>query len=90
MATDPYKTDGGLAYPLTKMNFIVNVDGVAGTAAFSEVSGIEASVDVVEFRQGNANSLAPVKIPDSLSMVMLHLRWVTQWILLSKSGSVSA
>ncbi len=63
MATDPYKTDGGLAYPLTKMNFIVNVDGVAGTAAFSEVSGIEASVDVVEFRQGNANSLAPVKIP---------------------------
>lgn len=53
-----------LAYPMTKMNFLVSVDGLSGTmAAFSEVSGIEASVDVIEFRQGNAHSLAPVKVP---------------------------
>ncbi len=53
-----------LAYPLTKMNFLVSVTGLTGTmAAFSEVTGIEATVDVVEFRQGNAHSLAPVKIP---------------------------
>lgn len=58
-----YDNGSGLSYPLTKMNFIVTVDGVSGTAAFSEVSGIEASVDVIEFRQGNAHSLAPVKIP---------------------------
>ena len=58
-----YATAAGLAYPLTKMNFLVTVDGVSGTAAFTEVSGIEASVDVIEFRQGNAHSLAPVKIP---------------------------
>lgn len=50
-------------YPLTKMNFLVTVADVAGTAAFNEVTGIEASVDVIEFRQGNAGSLAPVKIP---------------------------
>ncbi|MBQ3105291.1 MAG: phage tail protein [Lachnospiraceae bacterium] len=62
MAT--YESEGkGLAYPLTKMNFLVTVDGISGTAAFSEVTGVEASVDVIEFRQGNANSLAPVKIP---------------------------
>lgn len=61
MAT--YDNGSGLAYPLTKMNFLVSVDGVSGTAAFSEVTGIEASVDVIDFRQGNANSLAPVKIP---------------------------
>ena len=61
MAT--YDNGSGLAYPLTKMNFLVSVDGVNGTAAFSEVTGVEASVDVIEFRQGNANSLAPVKIP---------------------------
>lgn len=61
MAT--YQNDSGLAYPLTKMNFLVTVDGVSGTAAFSEVSGVEATVDVIEFRQGNAHSLAPVKIP---------------------------
>lgn len=61
MAT--YDNGSGLAYPLTKMNFLVTVDGVNATAAFNEVSGVEASVDVVEFRQGNANSMAPVKIP---------------------------
>lgn len=58
-----YQNEAGLAYPLTKMNFLVTVDGVSGTAAFTEVSGIESSVDVIEFRQGNAHSLAPVKIP---------------------------
>ncbi len=58
-----YDNGSGLAYPLTKMNFLVTVDGVSGTAAFSEVTGVEASVDVIEFRQGNAHSLAPVKIP---------------------------
>ena len=63
MAASAYQTEGQLYYPLTKMNFLVTVDGIAGTAAFSEVTGVEASVDVIEFRQGNANSLAPVKIP---------------------------
>lgn len=58
-----YQNEAGLSYPLTKMNFLVTVDSVDGTAAFSEVSGIEASVDVIEFRQGNAHSLSTVKIP---------------------------
>jgi phage tail-like protein len=51
-----------LHYPLTKMNFLVTVDSISGVAAFNEVTGVDASVDVIEFRQGNANSLAPVKI----------------------------
>lgn len=63
MAGTAYQTEGSLYYPLTKMNFLVHVDQVEGTAAFSEVTGIESTVDVIEFRQGNANSLAPVKIP---------------------------
>ena len=56
------QNSGGMPYPLTKMNFFVSVDG-GGTAAFNEVTGIDASVDVVEFRQGNSGSLTPVKIP---------------------------
>ncbi len=40
MAT--YDNGNGLAYPLTKMNFLVTVEGVNGTAAFNEVSGVEA------------------------------------------------
>lgn len=63
MADSAYQNSKGLDYPLTKMNFLVTVDGVEGSAAFSEVTGVEASVDVIEFRQGNASSLAPVKIP---------------------------
>lgn len=59
-----YKSERkSLAYPLTKMNFLVHVANIEGIAAFSEVTGVEATVDVIEFRQGNANSLAPVKIP---------------------------
>ncbi len=58
-----YANDGQSSYPLTKMNFLVTVDNVSGTAAFTEVTGIEATVDVIEFRQGNSGSLAPVKIP---------------------------
>lgn len=61
MAT--YDNGSGLAYPLTKMNFLVTAASVNGTAAFTEASGVEASVETIEFRQGNANSMAPVKIP---------------------------
>lgn len=59
MATE---NSSGLYYPLTKMNFLVTVDAVNGVAAFNEITGVDASVDVIEFRQGNASSLAPVKI----------------------------
>ena len=59
-----YESEGkGLAYPLTKMNFLVTVDNIQGTAAFNQITGIEATVEPIEFRQGNAHSLAPVKIP---------------------------
>jgi len=58
------KNTAGMAYPLTKMNFLVSIpDLVDSNAAFSEVTGIEATVEVIEFRQGNAHSLAPVKVP---------------------------
>lgn len=51
------------AYPWTKMNFLVTVDTINATAAFSEASGMEASVDVIEFRQGNSGSFSPIKVP---------------------------
>lgn len=52
----------GLKYPLTKMSFVVDF-GEAGTCAFSEITGVESSVDVIEFRQGNANTLSLMKVP---------------------------
>lgn len=51
------------AYPWTKMNFLVTVDGIEGTTAFSEANGMEATIDVIEFRQGNSGSFSPVKVP---------------------------
>ncbi len=63
MAATTYDNGKGSYYPLTKMNFLVTVSQIAGTAAFNEVTGVESSVDVIDFRQGNSGSLAPVKIP---------------------------
>ncbi|MBQ9866291.1 MAG: phage tail protein [Lachnospiraceae bacterium] len=71
----PYENSKGLSYPLTKMNFLVKVANVEGTAAFSQVTGIDATVDVIEFRQGNANSLAPVKIPGLVKHGNITLRF---------------
>ena len=71
----PYENSKGLSYPLTKMNFLVRVANVEGTAAFSQVTGIDASVDVIEFRQGNAKSLAPVKIPGLVKHGNITLRF---------------
>ncbi len=75
MAASPYENNKGLSYPLTKMNFRVVVANVEGSAAFSQVTGIDASVDVIEFRQGNANSLAPVKIPGLVKHGNITLRF---------------
>ena len=75
MPSTPYENSKGLAYPLTKMNFRVQVAGVEGAAAFNQVTGIDATVDVIEFRQGNAHSLAPVKIPGLVKHGNVTLRF---------------
>jgi phage tail-like protein len=63
-ATDAvYKNSLASAYPFTKMNFVVSLGSTGADAAFSEISGIEATVEPIEFRQGSSSSLAPVKIP---------------------------
>jgi len=77
MATYPFQNeDRGLEYPMTKMNFVVSVtDLTDATAAFSQVTGLDASVDVIEFRQGNANTLSPVKIPGLVKHGNVTLRF---------------
>ncbi len=70
-----YDNGMGMAYPLTKMNFRVSVSSVEGAAAFNQVTGLDATVDVIEFRQGNAASLAPVKIPGLVKHGNVTLRF---------------
>ena len=92
MATpaDPYQNvNKGLEYPVTKMNFLVKVADIDnGTAAFSQVTGIDATVEVIEFRQGNANSLSTIKIPGlvkhgnvTLRMGYTHDSGFKKWIM---------
>lgn len=77
-------------YPLTNMNFLVTVKDIQGTAAFTEVSGIEATVEEIEFRQGNSNSLAPIKIPGLVKHGNVTMKFgyttsnaLMQWIIAS-------
>lgn len=74
MAAYETTKDSGILYPLTKMNFFVSVSEAAGTAAFTSVSGIEATVAEIPFRQGNSHSLAPVKIPGLVNHSNVTLR----------------
>ncbi len=51
--------------PYTQFNFLVDLgDGTTdgARAGFEEVSGLSSSVDVIEYRNGNAKENAPIKI----------------------------
>jgi phage tail-like protein len=47
--------------PLLAGNFVVEIPGISSTA-FSEVSGLDASIDVVDYRAGDDPESAPRKL----------------------------
>lgn len=49
-------------YPHGKFNFKVEIDGLTA-GGFSEVTGFDASVDVIEYREGDQVSQTPIKLP---------------------------
>ena len=81
--------------PYTAGNFLVEIDGISSTA-FSEVSGLELSIDVVDYREGNATGNNARKLPglDRYSDVTLK-RGLTQdaslwnWIKQVADGDIS-
>lgn len=62
-------------YPWTNMSFLVTVDTISATAAFSEASGMDASVEAIEFRQGNSGSFSPIKVPGLVKHGEVTLRY---------------
>jgi phage tail-like protein len=48
--------------PFPGFDFLVEIDGIA-TAGFQEVSGLEGSIDVIEYREGADLSPAARKLP---------------------------
>jgi len=48
--------------PFTIGNFSVSIDGVV-SSAFSEVSGLEVSIDVIDYREGNSKVPTDIRLP---------------------------
>ncbi|UFJ38956.1 phage tail protein [Brevibacillus humidisoli] len=59
--------------PYRKFRFRVEVDGIQ-QAGFSEVSGFDASIDVVEYREGN-EPITPRKLPGLAKYGNVTLKW---------------
>lgn len=48
--------------PFLAGNFLVQIDGVTASS-FSEVLGLEASIDVIDYRNGDLKENSPQKLP---------------------------
>lgn len=63
-----------IRYPFKTMRFKVEFDGVE-SAGFSEVSGGDISVDVVEYREGNDLRTTPRKLAGLTKYGNITLKW---------------
>jgi phage tail-like protein len=61
-------------YPLKKYNFRVQIDGI-DVAGFAEASGFDASVDVIEYREGTDAINAVRKMPGITKYGNITLKW---------------
>jgi phage tail-like protein len=59
--------------PYPGFNFLVEIEGI-GSASFHEVSGLEGSIDVVEYREGADRSLGVRKLPGLVRYPNVTLR----------------
>jgi phage tail-like protein len=59
--------------PFYSMKFKVEIDGIPSTS-FSEVSGIEADVAVVDYRPGNDKAPGPRKLPGEAHFTNIVLK----------------
>ena len=51
------------AWPTPKFSFVVDIDGVATSVVFQEVTGLESETQPIEYRRGTSPSFATVKMP---------------------------
>lgn len=60
-------------YPFTKFRYEVTIG--SDKIGFSEVSGYEASIEAVDYREGDANTLNPLKVAGKRSYGNITLKW---------------
>ena len=61
-------------YPYKKYNYRVEIQSI-DVAAFSEVSGFDASIDVIEYREGTEAINSPRKMPGLTKYGNVTLKW---------------
>lgn len=61
-------------YPYKKYNYRVEI-GSIDVAAFSEVSGFDATIDVIEYREGTEVTNSPRKMPGLTKYGNVTLKW---------------
>ena len=61
-------------YPYRVFRYRVEIDGI-NRASFSEVSGMSASIDAVEYREGDDLRNTPRKLPGLTKFGNITLRW---------------
>ena len=59
--------------PYGNYNFLVEIDGIE-RARFQEVTGLDATIDVIEYREGGENT-TPRKLPGMTKYSNLVLKW---------------
>ena len=81
-------------YPKPKFRFQVTIDN-ADAGGFSEVSGLDASIDPIEYREGNMKTETPMRVAGlrKYSNVTLKKGVITgkafyDWIVIGLTGEV--
>ncbi|MGW6194776.1 phage tail protein [Kribbella sp. NPDC055110] len=59
--------------PFVNFNYLVEIDGIA-RGAFQEVSGLDSTIDVIEHREGGANT-TPLKLAGQTKHANIVLKW---------------
>jgi phage tail-like protein len=79
--------------PILNFNFRVEIDGITRTG-FHEISGLDSTIDVVEYREGGL--LSPIKLPGLTKHSNLVLKWgvtddtsLQDWHLSNSNGTVT-
>lgn len=65
-----------MTYPYKKFRFRLVIDGI-DQAGFSEVSGFDANVDVIEYREGDAKVTSAMKLPGLTKYGNITMKWGT-------------
>lgn len=81
-------------YPQAKFRYKVEIDGLEA-GGFSEVSGFDASIDVIEYREGDMTAETPIKVAGlkhygniTLKQGLTDSRVMYDWLAAGVNGEV--